>query len=80
MYKFKIKLLYNGKEFPCTKTDLLNFMLTLPLSKLDIISARIEPNDVILSGDIPDDIQCVTFLLSLPNVNKLSIGEKTMKF
>ena len=48
MYKFKIKMLYNEKEFCCTKTDLLNFKIILPFPKLDITEAGLEPNELIL--------------------------------
>ena len=37
MYEFKIKLLYNEGKLFCTKTDLLNFKITLPLAKLDMV-------------------------------------------
>ena len=32
-----MKLLYNEEEHFCTKTDLLNFKLTLPLAKLVMV-------------------------------------------
>ena len=41
MYKFKMKLLYNEEELFCTKTELLNFKLTLPLTELVMIRARL---------------------------------------
>ena len=53
-------------------------MLTLSLAKLDIIMMRQVSNGVILTGDIPVDIQLVTFLLS--NVIELSIGTKIKNF
>ena len=62
-YKFKMKLLYNEEEKFCTKTEFLNFRLTLPLAKLDMIGARLGLNASIFSGDTPVDIQSVTFLL-----------------
>ena len=41
MYKFKMKLLYNKEELFCTKTEFLNFKLTLPLTELVMIGARL---------------------------------------
>ena len=37
MYEFKMKLLYSGEELFHTKTELLNFKVTLPLAKLDMV-------------------------------------------
>ena len=71
-----MKLLYNMEEFFYTKIELLNFIFTLPFSKLD---ARLESNALIFSGDLPVDIQLVSFLL-LSSVNELSIGETTETF
>ena len=34
-----MELLYNEEKFFCTKTELLNFMLTLPLTKSDMNGA-----------------------------------------
>ena len=67
------------KIFFCTKTELLNFKITLPLAKLGMIGSRLASNGLIFSGDIPVDIQFGTFLL-LSNVSELSIGAKTKKF
>ena len=39
MYKFKMKLLYNEKEFFCLKTELLKFKITLPLAKLEMVGS-----------------------------------------
>ena len=61
------------KEFCCTKTELLNFILTLPLPKLNMINVREGSNGLIFSGDIPLDIQLVTSIL-LSGVSELSIG------
>ena len=36
-----MKLLYNEEELFCTKTELLNFKLTLPLTELVMIRARL---------------------------------------
>ena len=33
MDKFKMKLLYNTEEISCTKTELLDLKVTLPLAK-----------------------------------------------
>ena len=78
MYKFKIKLLRNAETFFCTKTELLNFKVTLPLSKSGIIISRLVSNGLIFSGDIPVDVQLVTFLF-LSNIMELNIGRKARK-
>ena len=36
-----MKLLYNKEELFCTKTEFLNFKLTLPLTELVMIGARL---------------------------------------
>ena len=74
-----MKLLYNEEEIFCTITELLNFKITLPLTKSDMIGSRLVSNGLIFSDDIPIDIQVVTFLL-LSNISDLSVGEKTKKF
>ena len=74
-----MKLLYNEEESFCTKTELLDLKVTLPLAKVDMVSSRLLLNGFIFSGDIPVSMQLVTFLL-LSNVSKLSIGVKTKKF
>ena len=79
MYKFKIKLLYNEEKIFCTKTELLNFKITLPLAKLEMVVSRLVSNDSIFSDDIPVNILSVTFLLR-SNIRELSIGAKTRKF
>ena len=76
MYKYRIKLLYNEIELFCFKTELLNFKITLPLAKLDMVGSRLVSNCLILSDDIPDTIQLVSLLL-LSNVSELSIRAKT---
>ena len=63
----------------CTETGLLNFEITLPLTKLDIVGSRLVSNCLILSDDIPVYIQLVTFSL-LSNISELSIGAKIKKF
>ena len=40
MYKFKIKLLCSEEKFFYTKTELLNFKISLPLAKLDIFQGN----------------------------------------
>ena len=79
MCKFKMKLLYNEEELFCTKTELLNFKITLPLATLDMVGSRLVSNGLFFSGDIPIYIQLATFLL-LYNVSELSIGAKVKSF
>ena len=55
-----MKLLYGGKEFCSTKTELINFMLALPSTKVDMIGARLGSNGLMFFGDIPLYIQLVT--------------------
>ena len=76
MYKFKMKLQFN-EELVSTKTELLNFKITLAFAKLDMVGSRFVSNGLILA-DIPVTIHLVTFLL-LSNVSELSIGAKTKK-
>ena len=40
MYKVKLKLLYNEEKTFWTKTELLNFKLTLSFAKLVMVAAR----------------------------------------
>ena len=47
IHKLFINLLYNEKELLCTKTELLNLRVTLPLTKLDMIDARLGSNGLI---------------------------------
>ena len=56
-----MELLYNEEKFFCTKTELLNFMLTLPLTKSDMNGAILGLNELIFSGNTPADIQLVIF-------------------
>ena len=70
---------YNEEFFFCSKTEFLNFNLTLPLDKLVMVRTRLVSNVLNFSSDNPVVIQLVTFLL-LFNVSELSIGEKTKKF
>ena len=43
-----MKLLYNNEEeFFCIKTKLLNFKITLPLAKLDMVSSRLVSSGLI---------------------------------
>ena len=63
MQKRNMKILYNMEEFCYTKTELSNFSFTLPFSKFYITDARRESNGLIFSGDVPIDIQLVTFFV-----------------
>ena len=76
MYKLKMKLLHNEENSFCTKEDLLNFKITLPLVKLDKVGSRPVSNGLIFSGDTLVDIQLVPSLL-LCNVSEISIETKT---
>ena len=60
-----MKLLYNKQEIFCTKTELLNFKITLPSAKLDMFGSRLVPNSLIFSDDIPLNIQLVTFFIAI---------------
>ena len=51
-----MKLLYNEKEFFCTRTELLSFKHTLSLCKLNIVSSRLVSNGLTFSSDTPVDI------------------------
>ena len=79
MYRFKMKLLYNEEGFFRSKTEMLNFEITVPLVKLDMVGSKLVSNGFIFSGDIPINIQLVPFLL-LSNVSGLSIGVKIKMF
>ena len=65
-----------------TETEILHFMLTLPLAKLVMIGEWLGSNGLIFSDDIPVDIQLVTLLLLLllSNFNELSLGPKLKNF
>ena len=66
-----MELLHNEEELCCNP----------PLPKLDIISARQKSHGFIFSGDIPVDVQLVTFFLpSIVNAGKLTIGDKLKNF
>ena len=69
----------NEQELFCTKKQLLVFKILLYFPKLNFIGEKTKPNSLTFSKDILVDIQSVTFLLLLSNVNELSIGEKTKK-
>ena len=56
-----MKLLYNEEEFSCTKTELLNFKITLPLAKLDMVGSRLVSNGLFFLGDTLIGIRLVTF-------------------
>ena len=47
MHKFKIKLLYNKEKLFCTKTEMLNFKITVTLAKLDMVASRLVTNGLI---------------------------------
>ena len=81
-----MKLLYNEEELFCTTAELLNFKITLPLAKLDMVGTRLVSNDLKwfekslnFSADILVDIQVEIFLL-LSNVSDQRIGAKNEKF
>ena len=74
MYKFQLKLLYNEEERFCTRTELLNFKITLPLDKLDMVSSKLVSIGLIFSDNIPVNIQLVTFLL-LFNISEVRIWQ-----
>ena len=74
MYKFQLKLLYNEEERFCTRTELLNFKITLPLDKLDMVSSKLVSIGLIFSDNIPVNIELVTFLL-LFNISELRIWQ-----
>ena len=57
MYKFKIKSLHNEEKRVCTKTEILNFNITLPLAKLDMVVSRLVSNGLILLNYVLFDIQ-----------------------
>ena len=79
MHNFKMKLLYNGEELFYSKRELLNFKITLPLAKLNMVVSKLVSNGLIFSDDILIDIKLANFLL-LPNISQLSIGANTKKF
>ena len=49
----------------CTKTDLLNFNVTLPLVKLYIAVSKLVSNPLIFSDYIFVNIQLVTFFIAI---------------
>ena len=61
MYKFKMKLIYNEEEFFLTKTELLNFKITVSMAKLDMVGSRLVSNGLIFSDDIPVGISVLIF-------------------
>ena len=58
-----MKLLYTGGEFFCTKTEFLNFKITLPLARLDMVGLRLVLKSLTLTDDILVDIQLATFFI-----------------
>ena len=49
---YKMKLLYDEQELFSATTELLNFKMTLPLSKLDMDASRLESSGFKFSMDI----------------------------
>ena len=47
MNKFKIKTLHNEEKLFCSKKELLNFKITLALTKLGMIDSRLVSNSLI---------------------------------
>ena len=60
----------------CTKTELVNFEITLPAAKFHLVGSRLVSKALIFSNDILADIQVITFLL-LSNIRERSIGANT---
>ena len=58
---------------------MLNFKITLPLAKLDMVGSRLVTNGFIVSDDVLVDTYLIIFLL-LFNISELTIGAKTKKF
>ena len=46
---------YKYEELSCTETELLNFKITLPLAKLDMVSSRLVSYGLIFLDDISDE-------------------------
>ena len=79
-YKFKNEVtIYSMNKSFCTKTELSDFKITLPLAKLDMVGSRLLSDHLIFSDDISVDIQSITFLL-LSNIIELIIKAKSKKF
>ena len=68
----------NKKSF-VLKQELLNFKITLPLPKLDMVGSRLVSNRLIFPDYIQVDIQLATFLL-LSDIRQLSIEEKARNY
>ena len=62
-----------------TKTKLLNFKVTVPLAKLDMVGSRLVSYGLTFLDEILVDIQLKTFLL-LSSITELSIVKKIKKF
>ena len=56
-----MKLLYNEEEFCYLKTEFLNFMLTQPLAKWDVIGAKLESDELKLDTHLPNKIDLFYF-------------------
>ena len=61
MYKFKMKLIYNEAKHFSTKTESLDFKITLPLTKLDIVGSGLISNGLVF----PDHIHFSHFSATL---------------
>ena len=46
-----MKLLYSEEELFCTKTEFLNFKITLALAKLNMVGSRLVSHGLIFSDD-----------------------------
>ena len=68
----------NKKSF-ILKQELLNFKITLPLPKLDMVGSILVSNRLIFPDYIQVDIQLTTFLL-LSDIRQLSIEEKARNY
>ena len=55
-----MRLLYNEEEIFCTKTKLLNFKITLLVTKSDMVGSRLVSNGLVFSGNVLIDFQLFT--------------------
>ena len=68
-------LLYNEEEPFCTRTELLNFNIILPLAKEHMVGRRSVLEGLTFSDDVSVDIQFINYLM-LSKIRELSIGAK----
>ena len=68
-----------NKNFFALKNNYWFLRFFCIFSILNFIGEKTKPNSLTFSKDILVDIQSVTFLLLLSDVNELSIGEKAKK-